>query len=503
MPSRAAHQTVFGDWGLHIPMPRPPQIYPCFADPQAWREDTDRVWLDSDEWQSIRRKLLQRFDYTCQYCKWRARSWMIVHHINGNPSDHRPKNLTLVCPMCNLIVHSGMGVAVRGVVDLYRISKYSQADVIRRTRELRARGRKDHDILRALGLREKVHFEQNREYLRSLTAFVTSRKPNDERDAAALDYVIHEEQKKLGIYKPPILKRMSILAGPPLSPEGALSASFSFLKGISNGAERKLWEFGLTNWQRVEQAAEKFPLSKKKHLALLKGIQQARSQLETARLEVSRSAFANAEAWRAYATFRSRCAFLDIETTGLPPIGKITLVGIYDSESVQFFVQGNNLKNLPDAMCKYPFIVTFNGKGFDLPMLRRHFGMDFPQLHWDLRWSFKRLGIGGGLKHIEKRLRLARRGPISEIEGADAPLLWREYKQGDKPALQILKRYCAEDVSVLLPLADRAYNKLSAQLPIKVPMIEISPRPKIDINYSVRALRRLIDSFEAEKWDQF
>ena len=83
--------------------------------------------------------------------------------------------------MCNLIKHSGQGCVLRGVVDLYKKSKYSQNEIIRISREMMDKGKDDKEIIRFLGLKGKAPFRQKIEYLRKLYGFVTSRrsKSND------------------------------------------------------------------------------------------------------------------------------------------------------------------------------------------------------------------------------------------------------------------------------------------------------------------------------------
>lgn len=95
--------------------------------------------------------------------------------MDENPNNNNEKNLTTICQMCNLIMHSGQGCVVQGVVDLYRISKHNQNDIIKITREMRDERKSDDDIIKFLGLKEKMSFKMDKPYLKKLYGFVTSR----------------------------------------------------------------------------------------------------------------------------------------------------------------------------------------------------------------------------------------------------------------------------------------------------------------------------------------
>jgi len=68
---------------------------------------------------------------------------------------------------------------VQGVVELYENSKFSQNEIIKITREMRDDGKTDSEIIDFLGLKEKVPFKMEREYLSKLYGFVTERLSKD------------------------------------------------------------------------------------------------------------------------------------------------------------------------------------------------------------------------------------------------------------------------------------------------------------------------------------
>lgn len=163
------------------------ELHPSFANPETWRNNIQEK-ITKEEWRKLRFKILERDNYTCQYCGFRAEKWQIVHHIDENPNNNADGNLETICPMCNLILHSGQGCIVQGIVDLYKKSAYSQKEIILITRKMRAEGKRDDEIINYLGLKERVPFKMDKKYLERLYSFVTSRKPTDDRTQKALEY---------------------------------------------------------------------------------------------------------------------------------------------------------------------------------------------------------------------------------------------------------------------------------------------------------------------------
>jgi hypothetical protein len=105
-----------------------------------------------------------------------------VDHIDGDPGNNSDDNFQIVCQMCNCVKHAGQGCVLKGVVELYRISWFSQNTLIILTRFLRDSRKSDEEIKKLLGFDEQVPFEMDREYLKPLFAFVTSRQANRGND---------------------------------------------------------------------------------------------------------------------------------------------------------------------------------------------------------------------------------------------------------------------------------------------------------------------------------
>lgn len=158
------------------------KLVPSFANPETWRDNLQAKKLAGEEWRRLRFKILKRDNFTCQYCGYKSEKYQIVHHLNGNPTNNSEENLVTICQMCNLVEHAGQGCVVQCVVDLYKKSKFSQNDIIRITREMRDQGKSDEEIIMFLGLKDKVPFEMDKEYLSEKFGFVTSRPSKSEND---------------------------------------------------------------------------------------------------------------------------------------------------------------------------------------------------------------------------------------------------------------------------------------------------------------------------------
>lgn len=151
------------------------KLYPSFADLGLWRGQQQIEESDQVDWQCLRARVLKRDDFTCQYCGYRSEKYQIVHHLDENPINNDESNLTTICQMCNLIVHSGQGCVVKGIVELYKKSNFNQNEIVQITREMRDKGKTDLEIMEYLGLRTRMPFKMDKPYLRKLFALVTSR----------------------------------------------------------------------------------------------------------------------------------------------------------------------------------------------------------------------------------------------------------------------------------------------------------------------------------------
>ncbi len=243
--------------------------------------------------------------------------------------------------------------------------------------------------------------------------------------------------------------------------------SFVFLEKISKAKEKSLWADGITNWQfflKTEKIKRIPPLKK---FYYDRQIQQAQYALLAGDSRFFIGKLASKYMWRLYDHFKEECGFLDIETDSY---GKIVVVGISNYFSTNFFVKGANLEKgiLEKELKKYKLLVTFNGSSFDLPRLRKQFGLSVSIPHVDLKPLCVNLGMKGGLKEIEKQLNL-KRPPHLYGNPVD---LWKAFHaSGDREYLELLLEYNREDCENLRAVMEVMYQKLKSAF---IPTLQIS-----------------------------
>ncbi len=91
----------------------------------------------------------------------------------------------------------------------------------------------------------------------------------------------------------------------------------------------------------------------------------------------------------------------------------------------------------------------------------------------------------------EIQMGLEREGALKELDGFLAVLLWREYEQGNKAALDTLIRYNLEDVVNLQYLADAVYNQAIAKLAIRVAALPALSKHCLTIPFDSELVRYL------------
>lgn len=243
-----------------------------------------------------------------------------------------------------------------------------------------------------------------------------------------------------------------------------LESTFIFLKGIGESTEKRLWENGINTWDTFLASPTIPYISPARKILYDREVEQATENLTTRNAKFFARRLKPRDHWRLFKAFRSRTAFLDIETTGDPPeTGEITLVGIYGNGSMTTLVRGESLNGprLNHELAQYDLLVTFFGSGFDLPYIRTKFpGVVLDHPHFDLCFAARRLGYKGGLKHIEHVVGLQRPMHLEGLSGWDAVQLWRAWCAGDCRASEKLREYNEADTKNLEPLAEFLYDKL-------------------------------------------
>lgn len=240
-----------------------------------------------------------------------------------------------------------------------------------------------------------------------------------------------------------------------------LRRTFIHLPGIGPRREQALWRAGILDWDSALRAKLAPGFSAARWDEIRRLVDQSRRFLDAGDHAFFAEALPQPYHWRALHDFRGRVAYLDIETTGTGPWAQVTVVGVYDGVRTHSFIHGDNLDLFPEFIDHFAVIVTFNGSTFDLPFLRRRFPrLRFHQLHVDLRYALRQLGIRGTLKEIERCLGMRRPADLEGLTGEDAVRLWVEYCSGREKSLDLLLRYNAADVENLEPLAHYAYRQL-------------------------------------------
>lgn len=237
-----------------------------------------------------------------------------------------------------------------------------------------------------------------------------------------------------------------------------LETCFLHLSGIGPSFVKKLTEAGILCWD--DAFAKPLPFGGKKAATLLAGVRESQERLASRDIRWFGDALPPAEQWRLYPYFKHKAAYVDIETTGLSwPEGHITTIALYDGENVRTYVKGRNLEQFADDILNYDLLVTWNGRGFDAPILRKSLNIPLDKGdmgHLDLLPVFRALDLRGGLKKVEKSLGIDR-DELTGVDGWMAVKLWREFRQTrDERVLETLLAYNVADVLSLEYLAGYA-----------------------------------------------
>lgn len=79
------------------------------VDINAWKQSSvhgsTRDKAGYAKYKSVWKKVWSRDDYTCQYCGFKSKKYLEIHHINGNHKDNSPDNLLTICPFCHQSFH--------------------------------------------------------------------------------------------------------------------------------------------------------------------------------------------------------------------------------------------------------------------------------------------------------------------------------------------------------------------------------------------------------------
>lgn len=242
-----------------------------------------------------------------------------------------------------------------------------------------------------------------------------------------------------------------------------LEHTFIHIQGIGRKTEQELWARGILSWsQFLDYETVVFSPARDGFVRqeLLRSIAHRQD------VGFFSSRLSTGEMWRLFDAFKDKAVYLDIETSGgYQDTDEITVIGLYDGQRVQTFVNGVNLEDFEIAVAQYDLVITFSGSSFDLPYIRRRFpNISLPAGHIDLRFLLKRLGYTGGLKKIEKSLGICRDSEVDGMDGYHAVTLWQAYQWGDAAALETLIQYNRADIVNLEPLMEQGYREMMEKL---------------------------------------
>ncbi len=259
-----------------------------------------------------------------------------------------------------------------------------------------------------------------------------------------------------------------------------IERSFQLLPGIGPWRERDLWSRGLLSWDAFRDAPQLSELPSRQAESLVARIAEAETALADRDLPRLAGLLPSREHWRLYPVFLDEAVFLDIETDGAAN-GQPTVVSLFDQRGLHVFVRGRNLEALPEALSRSRLWVTFNGRCFDVPVLRKHCPqLPEPVVHLDLRHLCRRVGLRGGLKAVEQLVGIPRPPHLRGVSGFQAVLLWRTWLVNDElAALRFLVEYNLYDAFQLRALADATYNLAVEQLAFDGERISVWERGEV------------------------
>ena len=98
------------------------------------REHADKSYL------AVRPKILERDDFTCQYCDLTSQKFQEVHHVDDNHKNNDESNLKTICCLCHAVMHIWFsGLSARGeliYIEPQNGVDFSQADLNQLVRAL-------------------------------------------------------------------------------------------------------------------------------------------------------------------------------------------------------------------------------------------------------------------------------------------------------------------------------------------------------------------------------
>lgn len=240
-----------------------------------------------------------------------------------------------------------------------------------------------------------------------------------------------------------------------------LTKTYIHIPGISVKTERHIHSFGVCDWLKFLNSPP--PLNQRTLNTIRRHIPESLSQLKRKNVDYFASLLPSREHWRLVEPFSDLVAAVDIETTGGSTYStKITVIGISANGRYYAFYDDFDERAVARLLSRFRILLTYNGKRFDIPCLIRCFNWRFLKraLNVDLMYLCRRFGLKGGLKAVEKSLRIERPCGIEDLNGYDAVLLYKRYREGDNNSLRLLLEYNRSDTENLLTIFELIYPLL-------------------------------------------
>ncbi len=273
-----------------------------------------------------------------------------------------------------------------------------------------------------------------------------------------------------------------------------LQHTFCHIQGIGEKTEQRLWQAGITKWNKWRDPAG-VPLSKRSKMEIPEIFEHSINALKEKDPTFFSNRLGSGDSWRLFSDFRSTTAYLDIETTGLGEDAEITTIAMYDGTTVYTYINGRNLDDFLSDVQRYTVLVSYNGKSFDIPCIEKHFNIRLPQAQIDLRFVLAKLGIKGGLKGCEKQLGI-NRGALDGVDGSFAVLLWRLFeRENDEKALTTLLAYNLEDTVNLERLLVEAWNRNILKTPFSTYLLPCPEPPRLEFHPDYDCVQRIKKQF--------
>jgi intracellular multiplication protein IcmJ len=137
------------------------------AKTKDFRGDSPHPEKSNAEFSNIRPSILERDNYTCQYCGFRSKKFQHIHHLDDDHDNNSEKNLITACPLCHMSQHIGFA-GVKGMGTLIYLEQESHGEF-----KLNLTQEKLNNLVRLLWVRQddKINKEasiQATDYLKRL-----------------------------------------------------------------------------------------------------------------------------------------------------------------------------------------------------------------------------------------------------------------------------------------------------------------------------------------------